>query len=114
MEINTKEYEHLKSMIKKHYNPKTYGEEEFLITLIRELKYKPCVRIYGDDVTLLYENEDTLKRLVIELFPPYMAFWEATEMKDEEGNGVYIPEEKRTYLLDKKFLDETIEKFKAG
>ena len=109
-----REHEHLRSIIKQRYNPKQYGDDDFLITLIQELKYKPCVRVYGDDVTLLYDNKDGSKRLVIELFPPYMAFWEATEMKDEEGNGIYIPEEKRTYLLDKKFLNETIEKFKVG
>lgn len=114
MEMNTKEYEYLKNKIKKYYNPKTYGEDDFLITLIRELKYKPCVRIYGDYVILFYENEADLKRFVIELFPPYMTLWEAKETKDEEGNGIYVPEEKRTYLLDKKFLDELIEKFMNG
>ena len=114
MEMTTKEYKHLSDNIKKHYNPKTYGEDEFLISLIRKLKYKPCVRVYGDDITLLYENKDGSKRLVIELFPPYMAFWEAKVTKDEEGNEIYIPEEKRTYLLDRKFLDEIIEKFING
>ena len=114
MEMTTKEYTRLKYMIKKNYNPKTYGEDEFLITLIRELKYKPCVRVYGDDITLLYDNKSGLKRLVIELFPPYLALWEAKKMKDEEGNAIYIPDEKRTYLLDRKFLDETIEKLLNG
>lgn len=114
MKMTTKEYEHLRNMIKKHYNPKNYGEDDFLITLIYELKYKPCVRVYGDEVILLYEKEDGSKRLVVELFLPYMAFWEAKATKDEEGNGIYVPEEKRTYLLDKKFLDETIEKFING
>lgn len=114
MEMTTKEYEHIKNMIKKHYNPKNYGEDDFLITLIYELKYKPCVRVFGDEVTLLYERENDLKRLVVELFLPYMTFWEAKATKDEEGNRFYILEEKRTYLLDKKSLDELIEKFMNG
>lgn len=114
MKMNTREYEHMRNMIKQHYNPKNYGEDDFLITLICELKYKPCVRVFGDEVTLLYERENDLKRLVIELFLPYMTFWEAKEKKDEEGNELYIPEEMRTYLLDKKLLNETIEKFVNG